>query len=104
MANRLEALGMYLVQQSGKNFNFKLIRSNSIYPNILFSFGNDDYLVCENESELNSTIEIMEFRFATKDYPPKLVRKYTHKKFEKIHKKKKEHFLNKGIKYTIIKL
>lgn len=104
MSNRLDALGMYLVQKGGKNFNFKLIKNNSIYPDILFSFGNDDYLVCDKEAELNSTIEIMEFRYSTKDYPPKLVKKYTHRKFEKISKKKKEYFSNKGIRYTIIKL
>lgn len=104
MAKRLEALGMYLVSQTGKNFNFKQIKNNSVYPNILFTFGNDDYLVCEKEAELIETIKLIEFRFSTKDYPPKLLKRYTHKKFDKIMKKKKEYFLNKGTRYIIIKL
>ncbi len=104
MANRLEAFGMYLVNQTGRNFNFKQLRSSNVYPNILFSFGNDDYLVCEKEAELAQAIETMEFRFSTRDYPPKLVKKYTHKKFDKINKKKREFFVHKGVRYTIIKL
>ena len=30
----------------------------------------------------------MEFRAFHKDYPPKQLKRYTHRKFEKIHKKK----------------
>ncbi|QNM15471.1 MULTISPECIES: hypothetical protein [Fusobacterium] len=104
MSERLSALGLYLVEQTGKNFNFKVIKSDPIYYNILFSVGSDDYLVSDDIQELNATIELMSHRLAHKDYPPKQVKKYTHRKFEKIHKKKQINFTSKGTRFIIIKL
>lgn len=103
-ANRIGALGMYIISKTGKNFNFKAIRTDSIYRDILYTVNNEDYLVCEDPYELEDTIGIITFRFSTRDYPPKLIKKYTHKKFDKIDKKKREFITYKNKRYTLIKL
>ena len=104
MSDRTSALGLYLVEKTGKNFNFKIIKNDPIYYNLLFSVGSDDYLVTDDSQELNATIELMEHRLFHKDYPPKQIKRYTHRKFEKIHKKKQEIFSANNKRYTIIKL
>ena len=45
MIDRINALGQFLVNQTGKTFNFKSIKSDHMYPGILFSFAGEDYLV-----------------------------------------------------------
>ena len=75
-----------------------------VYYNILFTFGTDDYLVTDDKDEITATIQLMEFRAFHKDYPPKQLKRYTHRKFEKIHKKKEEYITVKGKRYIIIKL
>lgn len=104
MTDRLNALGLYLVEKTGKNFNFKIIKNDPVYYNLLFSVGNDDYLITDDNQELVATMELMEHRLFHKDYPPKQIKRYTHRKFEKIHKKKQGFFTVKGIRFTIIKL
>ena len=104
MSNRLNALGQYIVEQTKKNFNFKQIKNDLIYYNILFTVGTDDYLVADDKGEIESIIRLMEFRAYHKDYPPKQLKRYTHRKFEKVHKKKEEYITVKGKRYIIIKL
>lgn len=36
MIDRINALGQFLVNQTGKTFNFKSIKSDHMYPGILF--------------------------------------------------------------------
>ena len=104
MSDRLNALGQYIVEQTKKNFNFKQIKNDPIYYNILFTVGTDDYLVADDKGEIESTIRLMEFRAYHKDYPPKQLKRYTHRKFEKVHKKKEEYITVKGKRHIIIKL
>ena len=85
MIDRINALGQFLVNQTGKTFNFKSIKSDHMYPGILFSFAGEDYLVTPDKAELDLTIALMASR-TFEDYPPKHARKYTHRKFEKINK------------------
>lgn len=87
MIDRINALGQFLVNKTGKNFNFKQIKNDHMYPGILFSFSGEDYLVTPDKAELDLTIALMSSR-TFEDYPPKHARKYTHRKFEKINKKK----------------
>ena len=104
MSDRLNALGQYIIEQTKRNFNFKQIKNDPIYYNILFTFGTDDYLLTDDKDEITATIQLMEFRAFHKDYPPKQLKRYTHRKFEKIHKKKEEYITVKGKRYIIIKL
>ena len=104
MSDRLNALGQYIIEQTKRNLNFKQIKNDPIYYNILFTFGTDDYLVTDDKDEITATIQLMEFRAFHKDYPPKQLKRYTHRKFEKIHKKKEEYITVKGKRYIIIKL
>lgn len=103
MIDRINALGQYLVEKTGKTFNFKMIKGDHMYPGILFSFAGEDYLVTPDKAELDYTIALMGTR-TFEDYPPKHARKYTHRKFGKINKKTQEIFVHKGKKYVIIKL
>lgn len=104
MSDRLNALGQYLIEQTKKTFNFKQIKNDPIYYNILFTMGTDDYLVSNDKNEIVATIQLMEHRAYNRDYPPKQLKRYTHRKFEKIHKKKEEYITVKGVRYIIIKL
>ena len=56
MIDRINALGQFLVNQTGKTFNFKSIKSDHMYPGILFSFAGEDYLVTPDKAELDLTI------------------------------------------------
>ncbi|MGL6115260.1 hypothetical protein [Cetobacterium sp. SF1] len=103
MKNRINALGQYIVKATGKPFNFKLIKSCNIYKGVLFTVGNDDYLVTDDKAELLGTMELIAMR-TSEDYPVKVAKKYTHAKFSKLNKKKEEIFVLNGIKYHIIKL
>ncbi len=103
MKEKISALGQYLVKQTGKNFNFKMIKPDGYYKGVLFSHGVDDYLVSSDRVELLSTIELIGMKTA-RDYPAKLVRRYTHSKFDKIHKKKEDSIVINGVKFYIIKL
>ena len=103
MIDRINALGQYLVEKTGKTFNFKMIKGDHMYPGILFSFAGEDYLVTPDKAELDYTIALMGSR-TFEDYPPKHARKYTHRKFGKINKKTQEIIVHKGKKYVIIKL
>lgn len=103
MLDRINALGQYLVEKTGKPFNFKQIKGDHIYPGILFSFAGEDYLVTPDKAELEYTISLMGSR-TFEDYPPKHARKYTHRKFGKINKKIQEIVNYKNKKYIIIKL
>lgn len=58
MIDRINALGQFLVNQTGKTFNFKSIKSDHMYPGILFSFAGEDYLVTPDKAELDLTIVI----------------------------------------------
>ncbi|MGL4357599.1 hypothetical protein [Cetobacterium sp.] len=103
MKNKISALGQYLVKETGKNFNFKMIKPDGYYKGVLFSYGIDDYLVSSDRVELLGTIELISMKTA-RDYPAKLVRRYTHSKFDRIGKKKEETIVVNGVKYYIIKL
>lgn len=103
MKEKISALGQYIVKQTGKNFNFKMIKADGFYKGVLFSYGIDDYLVSNDRVELLSTIELISLR-TSKDYPAKLVKRYTHSKFDRIGKKKEEILNLNGVKYYIIKL
>ncbi|MGL5798203.1 MAG: hypothetical protein ACRCYT_08350 [Cetobacterium sp.] len=103
MKEKISALGQYLVKQTGKNFNFKMIKPDGYYKGVLFSYGVDDYLVTNDRVELLSTIEVMTLRTA-RDYPAKLVRRYTHSKFDRISQKKEEIIVVNGVRFYIIKL
>lgn len=103
MKDKIAALGQYLVKQTGKNFNFKMIKPDGYYKGVLFSYGSDDYLVTNDRAELLGTMEVIAMRTAM-DYPPKLVRRYTHAKFDKINKKKEDSVVINRIKFYIIKL
>ena len=37
MSDRLNALGQYIIEQTKRNFNFKQIKNDPIYYNILFT-------------------------------------------------------------------
>ena len=103
MKEKISALGQYIVKQTGKNFNFKMIKPDGYYKGVLFSYGADDYLVSSDRVELLSTIELISIK-TSKDYPAKLVRRYTHSKFDKIGKKKEDTIVITGVKFYIIKL
>lgn len=103
MKKRISALGQYIVKQTGKPFNFKLVKTSTIYKGILFTVGADDYLITDDRRELLGTIEVIEMKTAI-DYPTKLARKYTHAKFDKIGKKKEDSIVVDGVRYIIIKL
>ena len=103
MIDRINALGQFLVNKTGKTFNFKQIKNDHMYPGILFSFSGEDYLVTPDKAELDLTIALMSSR-TFEDYPPKHARKDTPRKFEKINKKIQENIIYKGKKYVIIKL
>ncbi|MBC2855171.1 hypothetical protein H3N56_01505 [Cetobacterium sp. 2A] len=103
MKNKISALGQYIVKKTGKPFNFKLIKADPIYKGVLFSIGTDDYLVTNDRVELLSTIELLSLR-TSRDYPPKLIKRYTHAKFEKVKDKKEETVVLNGIRYTVIHL
>lgn len=62
MIDRINALGQFLVNQTGKTFNFKSIKSDHMYPGILFSFAGEDYLVTPDKAELDLTIALMASR------------------------------------------
>jgi hypothetical protein len=103
MSDRMSALGEYINKGLGRKINFKGIKMHPIYRDALFSFGTDDYIVGEKASEVNG----IAFELSTKrgeDYPPKLAKKYTHKKYQKAKEKKAEEIVFKGKKYFIIKL
>nr|WP_307775959.1 hypothetical protein [uncultured Cetobacterium sp.] len=103
MKNKIAALGQYIVKQTGKSFNFKMIKTNPIYKEVLFTVGQDDYLVSDDKRELLGVVEEISMR-TPNDYPVKLAKRYTHAKFKNISKKKEEVFTLDNKKYYIIKL
>ena len=60
MIDRINALGQFLVNKTGKTFNFKQIKNDHMYPGILFSFSGEDYLVTPDKAELDLTIALTE--------------------------------------------
>ena len=41
MKEKISALGQYIVKQTGKNFNFKMIKPDGYYKGVLFSYHMD---------------------------------------------------------------
>ncbi|MCJ8341977.1 MAG: hypothetical protein MJH09_03865 [Cetobacterium sp.] len=103
MRDRIGALGQYIVKETGKPFNFKLIKTSTVYKGILFTVGTEDFLVTDDKRELLATTELIGMRTAL-DYPVKLAKRYTHAKFQHIDKKKEEIFIVNGKKYYIVRL
>lgn len=101
---KVNALGQYLINELKQNFNFKEIKKDSVYRDVLFTFRSEDYIICDNLEELEKIITLMKYRATSGDYPLKLLKRYTHRKFEKIHKKQVETMVVKQKKYYIIKL
>ena len=62
MLDRINALGQFLVNQTGKTFNFKQIKNDHMYPGILFSYSGEDYLVTPDKAEHELTITLMASR------------------------------------------
>lgn len=102
-SDRIAALGQYIVSKTGKNFNFKQIKGDTLYRGVLFSCGADDYLVSDEEEELTRVTIVLSARKGI-DYPDKVAKRYTHTKFYKAKYKKPEVLTVKGKKYFIIKL
>jgi len=103
MEERITALGEYINQGLGKKINFKGIKSHPVARGFLFSYGTDDYIISEkNDEVLRVAFELSQKKAS--DYPSKLAKKYTHRKYEKANTKKPESIVLKGKKYFIIKL
>ncbi len=103
MKERIGALGEFINEELNKKINFKGIKSHSIFRGFLFSYGSDDYIVGEKKAEVEGVAIEMSIKKAH-DYPPKLAKKYTHRKYQKAHEKNPVSIIFKGKKYFIIKL
>lgn len=103
MKDRIGALGEYINKKLGKKINFKNIKMHSIHRGFLFAFGADDYIVGNKLSEVEGVAVDLSYKKG-EDYPPKLAKKYTHRKYQKAKDKKAEEIVFKGKKYYIIKL
>ena len=103
MLDRIQVLGQYIIEKTKKNFNFKNIKMDSYFKNVLYFIGNDYYLVSNSEYEIVETANKMSMtKFS--DYPEKFAKKYTHMRFVKANQKKIETFSFKGKKYFIVQL
>lgn len=103
MIDRIQALGQYLINKTGKNFNFKQIKADSYFKGVLYTLGTENYLLSDSEYEIVETAHRMSTtRFC--DYPEKFAKKYTHMRFVKANQKKIENFVYKGKKFYIITL
>ncbi len=103
MKERIGALGEFINEELNKKINFKGIKSHSIFRGFLFSYGSDDYIVGEKKAEVEGVAIEMSIKKAH-DYPPKLAKKYTHRKYQKAHEKNPVSIIFKSKKYFIIKL
>ena len=99
----IRVLGEYLNKKQNRKIDFKGIKTHPIYKENLFAYGIDDYLISKNREELQNLLITLSMRKA-EDYPPKLARKYTHKKFTKAREKKVEEFKMGDKKYYIVLL
>lgn len=99
----MQALGQYIVTKTGKNFNFKSIKMDNFFKNLLYSVGNDYYIISDKEFDI---VELTHKMATTKfsDYPEKFAKKYTHMRFLKANQKKAESFVFKGKKYFLVLL
>ncbi len=103
MKERIGALGEFINEGLNKKINFKGIKAHSLYRGFLFSYASDDYIVGEKKAEVEGIAIEMSIK-KSYDYPPKLAKKYTHRKYQKAHEKKPVQVTFKGKKYFIIKL
>lgn len=103
MTDRIQVLGQYIIEKTKKNFNFKVIKMDSYFKNVLYCIGTEYYLVSDTEYEIIDTAHRMSTtRFC--DYPEKFAKKYTHMRFVKANQKKIEAFNVKGKRYFIVQL
>ena len=96
-------LGEYLNKKEGRKIDFKNIKKHTLYRDNLFSYGGEDYIISGNREEIQNLLITFSQRKA-EDYPPKLAKKYTHKKYVKAKEKKPEEFKLADKKYFVIKL
>jgi hypothetical protein len=103
MRERIGALGEFINQGLKKKINFKAIKMHSVHRGHLFSFGAEDYIVGDNKAEVEGIAIDLSYKKA-EDYPPKLAKRYTHRKYQKASEKTPVAVVFKGKKYFIIKL
>lgn len=96
-------LGMYLSKKSGKNFNFKEIKQDNYYKNILFSHKNDFYLISDKKTEIEKLVMEMSMS-KPENFPDKIAKKYTHMRYIKANQKKINEFIYLNVKYYIVLL
>lgn len=94
-------LGEYINKKTNKKIDFKGIKKHTLYQENLYVYGIDDYVISNNRMELQNLLITFSARRA-EDYPEKLAKKYTHKKFLKAKEKKIEEFKVGDKKYYIV--
>lgn len=85
----MKALGEYINKKLNKKIDFKGIKTHPVYRENLFSYNGEDYLVSGKKVELQNLILTISSR-KPEDYPAKLGKKYTHKKYIKAKEKRIE--------------
>jgi len=103
MKERINALGQYISKRDGKNFNYKIIKGDSIYRGLLFTVLKEDFVISDSKNEVLDTLYKMSMKYPD-HIPQKLMKKYTHMKFQKAKEKKIENFNLNGKRYFIVKL
>lgn len=99
----IKILGEYLNKKMNRKIDFKGIKTHPIYRENLFSYGSDDYLISKNKEEITNLLITLSSRKA-EDYPAKLAKKYTHKKYLKAKEKRPEEFKVADKRYYIVLL
>jgi len=101
--DNIRILGEYINKKENKKIDFKGIKRHTLYKDNLFTYGSIDYVVSGNREELQNLLITFSSR-RPEDYPDKLAKKYTHKKFLKAREKRIEEFKIGDKKYYIVAL
>lgn len=98
-----KVLGEYINKKEARKIDFKQVKKHTLYRDNLYTYNGEDYVISNSREELQNLLITFSQRRA-EDYPPKLAKKYTHKKYLKAKEKKAEEFRHEDKKYYLIKL
>lgn len=103
MKDRLDAIGNYINDKSGKKINFKGIKADRVYRGLLFTYMGEDYIISDSKDEVIDVLWKMSAA-RSEDYNKKDAKRYTHIKFKKAKEKKVMDYSYKRKAYFVVEL